>query len=574
MNYRDGIRPRPIDDHKSYFIIKDLKKAKLNSNKEGRIELCIIEKELYKVLEHYDKRKKIQIPKAKIICQKNDKKHKNENIISYNINNNIIYTNENNDNSSQNNSAYILNYKLKEYKRPDNYIIYSSSDKNEINSKKKLYEAKEADIIFLNIRNNFMRIEELENIIIDLEANSTSEKYEKINEENARKIIQTKYSKYIHYIDSIINHFKDRRNTTKKSLIRKKWHLNKSSDKYITNTFRKREKDKIKIRKNTHNKEESINKIIDSKKFCKNYILPIMNDMEKKEFNKKNLLKLEEYIFQSECDKIKKLKIPQNRIKENNIIKEDIEKRLKLFKEKEFNYKKSGINENKQNKEHIINNKITNYINGTNLNNKIFKYKEVNKNKSFNINEQFYMRNKQINEFKRNNVNGSKIISGNELNPNKRMIGKKIVNKNNLINKNNKTPPILSSNSLNNSNSKNKNFNTIKNSINNLRLRIRLNRNNKITVDRYIQNNNDFNPFNDSYNEVMNNYKKYDNNSYNNLDNKNFENLLNSYNLEKAKNLNILYESDDDSIESTNDIKHFSNSYKQFLKLKKEQIHK
>ena len=45
-------------------------------------------------------------------------------INNYNINNNLICINENNDNSEQNNNAYVLNYKLSEYKRPDNYIIY------------------------------------------------------------------------------------------------------------------------------------------------------------------------------------------------------------------------------------------------------------------------------------------------------------------------------------------------------------------------------------------------------------------------------------------------------------------
>ena len=63
MNYRDGIRRRPIDDQKSLFIIKDLSKAKLTSNKEGQAELINMEKELYKVMDHYDKRKKTEVPK-------------------------------------------------------------------------------------------------------------------------------------------------------------------------------------------------------------------------------------------------------------------------------------------------------------------------------------------------------------------------------------------------------------------------------------------------------------------------------------------------------------------------------
>ena len=190
MHHRDGIRPRPIDDHKQYLIFKDLQEAKKTADKERQDQINEIEKDLYHAIEYFDKIKKNQIPKAKIINEKNDK---NENNVNYNINNNIIYNTDKNDTSNQNNSKYILNFKLSEYKRPDSYIIYSSSVQNKINANKKLYEATEADKIFLNIRENFMKLEELENIIIDLENNCTNEKDDKINEESARKIIETKY---------------------------------------------------------------------------------------------------------------------------------------------------------------------------------------------------------------------------------------------------------------------------------------------------------------------------------------------------------------------------------------------
>jgi hypothetical protein len=73
-----------------------------------------------------------------------------------------------------------------------------------------------------------MTIGELENIIIDLENNVIYNKDDKIDEEKAKNIIETKYSKYKNYADSIINHFKDRRNTMKNSLLRKKWHKDKT----------------------------------------------------------------------------------------------------------------------------------------------------------------------------------------------------------------------------------------------------------------------------------------------------------------------------------------------------------
>ena len=569
IHHRDGIRPRPIDDRKPYFVIKDLSEAKLTSNKEGQAELCNIEKELYKVLDYYDKIRKKQIPKTKIINDKNDK---NENKINYNINNNIIYINENNENSTQNNNAYILNYKLSEYKRPDNYIIYSSSEKNKNTSIKKIYEAKEEDKLFLKIRNNFMKIEELEDIIIDLENYTTNEKDDKINEENAKTIIEQQYPKYKKYSDSIINHFKVRRNSIKKSLIRKKWHINKSTDKYLNNTFRKREREKIKTRKNNQNKEESLNKIIEAESFCKNYLLPLINDMTNKEISNRHLLKLEEIIFLSECDKIKKVQIPQNRIQENAIIKENIEnieKNMKLIN------KKNDLNENRINKElrnkiNTNNNPLTNGINNKNINGNI-----VNNNSNNNALDKVDEGNNIINENKNpNSIGGEENVNGNIMNGVKKNNERKTVyNKNSTKNKNNEIFPILSLNSLLNSNNISLNEDDINNYIkdknNNLRVRIRVNRSNKITIDRYIQNDNDFNPFHDSYNDVINEYKKYDNDNCNYLDNKNFDNLFYSYNLNKAKNLNILYDNEDDINDINNDIKYFSNSYKQFLKLKK-----
>jgi hypothetical protein len=270
MHHRDGIRPRPIDDSKQNLIIKDLAEAKNNAtDKDQENKINDIEKDLYKIIEYFDKKKKNQIPKAKIINEKNDK---NENNVNYSVNNNIIYTIEKSNDPNQNNSQYILNCKLTEFRRPESYIIYSSSLQDKLNSQRKIYEATEADKYFLTIRQNFMSLEELENIMTDLENNCTNEKDDKINEESARNIIEKKYSKYLNYIDSIINHFKDRRMSIKKSLIRKKWHKNKSTDKFLTNTFKRRASDKRQTRKNNQNKGESLEKIKEAKKFCEDYL--------------------------------------------------------------------------------------------------------------------------------------------------------------------------------------------------------------------------------------------------------------------------------------------------------------
>jgi rRNA pseudouridine-1189 N-methylase Emg1 (Nep1/Mra1 family) len=139
---------------------------------------------------------------------------------------------------------------------------------------------------------------------------------------------------------------------------------------------------------------------------------------------------------------------------------------------------------------------------------------------------------------------------------------------NNIKNKNDGILPNLSLDTL--KNVKDSEYNYLKDKNNKFRVRIRINRSNKISVDRYIELKDDFNPFHDSYNDIINDYKKYDNDgmALNSLEKKNFENLLNSYNLNRVKNLPLI-ESDDDSITLNNDIKHFSNSYKQFLKAKR-----
>ena len=375
-----------------------------------------------------------------------------------------------------------------------------------------------------------------------------------------------KFPKYKKEADSIFIHFKRSRDNLKRSLIRKKWHLNKSTDKYLNTTFRKRERDKIKTRKNNQNKEESLSKIIESEASCKNYLLQLLNDMANKEKSNKLLLKIEENIFQSELDKIRKVEIPTQRIKENNMIKENIEKNVKLLNKK--NDSKDHKNKVNTNINGVINNNNTNKNNNGNASNNTT-------NNNININEDINSSNKILTDNKNPANNAGENLNNLGLNNNdsKKIIERKTGYKNNIKNKNNEMFPILSLESLLNCNNMNlkeeDEYNYIKNKNNNLRVRIRINRNNKITIDRYIQNKNDFNPFHDCYNDVINEYKKYDNNAYNYLDNKNFENLFNSYNLNKAKNLDILFESDYDSIDVNNDIKHFSNSYKQYLKLKK-----
>ena len=556
MHHRDGMRQRQIDDTKQNMIIKDLAEAKKKAiDNEQLNKINDIEKDLHKILDYFDKKKKNQIPKAKIINEKNDK---NENNVNISVNNNIIYTIGKNEDQNQNNSQYVLNYKLTEFKRPDSYIIYSSSLQDKLNREKKVYEATEADKYFLNIRQNFMTLDELENIITDLENNCTNEKDDKINEESARNIIEKKYPKYLNYADSIINHFKDRRMSIKKSLIRKKWHKNKSTDKYLTNTFKRRASDKRQTRKSNQNKGESLDKIKEAKKSCEDYLTYLMNDMSLKENDKKNLIKLEELIFLSEIDKIKKVNIPKSRINDYKIILSEIEKNNKKNEE-------NGIKSN------IQKNNITKSLNEISISNGARGRNKDNININSNLNGDMLSSSQVLNGDNKS-IYSQQLDSTNNI-P-KKEIKKTNINKNQSKFKSDIYPDVslnyLTNNNIINLNEEKyneNNINQVHNKKNIVRMRIRIDRFNHIAIDRYIQNNNDLDPFNDSYNEVFNKYRKMDLNDMEYLTKNNFEKLYNSFKLNKLNDLNIFFDSEDEDI--SGDIKQFSNSYKQFLKAKR-----
>ena len=67
MQHRDGMRPRTIDDNKSYQVIKDIELAKKTASPEELKELEKFETDLNKDIQHFDSKKKIQIPKTLLI---------------------------------------------------------------------------------------------------------------------------------------------------------------------------------------------------------------------------------------------------------------------------------------------------------------------------------------------------------------------------------------------------------------------------------------------------------------------------------------------------------------------------
>jgi len=479
MQHRDGMRPRTIDDNKSYQVIKDIELAKKTASPEEFKELEKFETDLKKAIQHFDSKKKIQIPKTLLIennnlnnKEKNDKNEKSEK----------KKQNMNNINSD------IPVYELKEYKRPDNYIIYSSKERDQ--PKAKDYEAKYPDQVFLNFHGDFMKLEVLESIISSLENNIG--KGEKIPDEMAKKIIEENFNKYKSKSDLIIKHFNDRRNELKKSLLRKYWRLQKSTDKYFANTFRRRERDKMKIRKNNQKKEESFEKVKMAGDLCKTNLLSIIDSMTQKEALNKTMAELDNMIFMSEIDRIQKNSIPKEYIEQN-------EKIISYLKGKGITFDENNIQiEEEKSKIEDKNGKLGNRVGTASTKG------ENSKGDSGSKEEESY-----INDSK---INVPEIIY-----------------------------PDINFSHFNEAKGKNR----IEN--NKYRVRIRFNRIKKLTVDRYIQKNDSMDPFDDSFSEKIMKYQNYDSNLVMNSINYNcFENLFKNYYEQKYKFLSLISDNDDE----------------------------
>ena len=468
-----NLKQRFIDDTKPFHVIKDLENEKKISSQDKLEVINKIEANLKKVLHAFDTKKKIQIPKSLINISTNN---------NNNLKNNNLDKNERKKNNQQ--STYI-NFELSEFKRPDSYIIYSSKEREQLNIKD--YEAKSADFLFLEYHGDFMKIEELEKIISVLENNIG--KSEKIPDEMAKKIIEENFSKYKSESEMIIKYFNDRRSELKKSLLRKYWRLQKSTDKYFTTTFRRRERDKMKIRKNNQKKEESFTKVKMAGDLCQTHLLSIIKSMSEKEILNRQLIYLDNVAFMSKISTIQKNKIPKEYVNQNNEIVSFM--------------KKKGINliENPPPKIEI---------------------KEEDKGEKIPIKVKIP---KQEVLLDLDRLNSPKAEN--------KIISQEIIE-----------PPLDFSGLKSDYNNKNNNIININNKY---RLRIRMNRNKKISVDRYIQSMNSMDPFDDSYNENIINYGKYNPNlTLNSLSYNCFENLLKNYYQQKYKFLDYIIEKDDD----------------------------
>ena len=464
------LKQRPIDDNESFDVIKDIEHDKVMTA-ANKVKA---QNDIKKVLHAFDTKKKIQIPKSLNNISINNNNSKNNNF-------------DKNERKKNNPQSTHQSFELSEFKRPDSYIIYSSKEREQLNIKD--YEAKSPDFLFLEYHGDFMKIEELEKIISALENNIG--KSEKIPDEMAKKIIEENFSKYKSESEMIIKYFNDRRSELKKSLLRKYWRVQKSTDKYFTTTFRRRERDKMKIRKNNQKKEESFTKVKMAGDLCQTHLLSIIKSMTDKEMLNRQLIYLDNVAFMSKVSTIQKNKIPKEYVNQNNEI-------VSFMKKKGINLveippPKIEIKNNEEHNSEKIPIKV-----------KIPKQEVL--------------------------LDLEKLNSNNAEN---KIISQEIIE-----------PPLDFSSLKDDYNNKN---NDVININNKYRIRIRMNRNKKISVDRYIQNKDSMDPFDDSYNENIINYGKYNPNmTLNSLSYNCFENLLKNYYQQKYKFLDYIIENDDD----------------------------
>lgn len=169
--HRPTFRPRNVDTSKPMLLIRDMtdfvKKEESSSLNWGigmtsdmRFDSkAIVETEVKKICELFDKKKTIVIPKVEASGSSNTGEGK--------------FT------------THSLEYKQSEFHRPRHYIVYS--EKNRLEPQGKDYEATCTDLNFLKYENNFISVDKFEEIISALE--NDINKGEMIPNERVREII-------------------------------------------------------------------------------------------------------------------------------------------------------------------------------------------------------------------------------------------------------------------------------------------------------------------------------------------------------------------------------------------------
>ena len=160
--------------------------------KEKDAKKIVINYEIKKIIELFDKKKSIVIPKTEdfsVVKNGNEKNETNEKTKKENNNKEI----------KENFSTFDLNYKQKEFTRPKHLIVYS--EKNRLEPKDNDFEASTSELSFLNFESHFISKELFEKIISALE--NDVNKGEMTPAEHAKEIILNLIPEKRDYVDKI-----------------------------------------------------------------------------------------------------------------------------------------------------------------------------------------------------------------------------------------------------------------------------------------------------------------------------------------------------------------------------------
>mgnify|MGYP000918692520 CR=1 FL=1 len=159
-----------LSNNQNYFPEKE---------KEKDPKKSVINYEIKKIIELFDKKKTIVIPKTEDFSKKNG--------------------NEKSAAKKENFSTLDLEYKQTEFVRPKNLIVYS--EKNRLEPKENDFEASASELSFLNFESHFISKELFEKIISALE--NDVNKGEMIPAEHAKEIILNLIPDKKEYVDKI-----------------------------------------------------------------------------------------------------------------------------------------------------------------------------------------------------------------------------------------------------------------------------------------------------------------------------------------------------------------------------------
>ena len=332
-----------------------------------------------------------------------------------------------------------------------------------------------------------------------------------------------------------------RREDFKKSLLRKYWKEQKpsdKSDKYIQTTFRRRDREKMKTRRNKQNEFESLEKLKEIRDITNTTLRSILNGMKQKEELKKYLIQVNQFAFETEILEQKGESIPKeledkwkNKMQELSKIKLLSDEKPKKVPEHDSD---SPSTRPKSNSEENIDPNIKSQTQPTRSLGRKTRISGIEPAASC------------CSSRERTNTQAKTIRTGRHTKTPKDEIGNKF----------------LSLPSLKEQDKKEEEDNYLK-------LRLRVNRANQLVVDRYIQKKNSFSPFDDSLTKEISKFKLFNNDFVVHVDKGgNFDNLYNQY-LKSSLNDYCLFSDSDDDSNLQNQVKSFQASHRQFLKQKR-----